>query len=337
MSLKKIFLVALLLAAALAGSVAILAQRPILGADQAPIEFSVAAGSGVRGAMRQVAEAGAPVSPLLLEALARWHGQATRIKAGTYLLKPGVSPNELVGQMARGEFLQASLTIIEGWTFAQMRAAIAAHPGLKQDAAELDDAELLARVTPQPGAPEFAHPEGLFFPDTYVFAKGSSDLLVYRQAHAQLMRRLQQAWANRAADLPYQNPYEALIMASIVEKETGREQERAEVAGVFVNRLRLGMLLQTDPTVIYGMGAAFDGNIRKRDLQTDTPYNTYTRAGLPPTPIALPGAASLQAATQPASTSALYFVARGDGSSHFSPNLGEHNRAVDKYQRRARP
>jgi UPF0755 protein len=209
-----------------------------------------------------------------------------------------------------------------------MREAIAAHTHLKHDTASLSEKELLAKV-----APNFEHAEGLFFPDTYLFAKGASDLQVYRQAHAMMMKKLDDGWAKRAQGLPYKSPYEALIMASIVEKETGQKSERNMIAGVFVNRLKRGMLLQTDPTVIYGMGDAYQGNIRKRDLQTDTPYNTYTRAGLPPTPIALPGVASLTAALDPARTDSLYFVSRGDGTSHFSSNLNEHNQAVNKFQR----
>jgi UPF0755 protein len=186
------------------------------------------------------------------------------------------------------------------------------------------------------GASE-SHPEGIFAPETYLFDPGTSDLEILRQAYKAQAKTLQQAWAERAPDLPYKTPYEALIMASIVEKETGVAAERPLIAGVFVNRLRAGMLLQTDPTVIYGLGERFDGNLRKRDLLADGPYNSYTRAGLPPTPIALPGKASIQAALKPATTDALYFVARGDGTSHFSSNLAEHNRAVDKYQRGAKP
>ncbi|MBI3230256.1 MAG: endolytic transglycosylase MltG, partial [Burkholderiales bacterium] len=219
---------------------------------------------------------------------------------------------------------------IEGWTFAQMRAAVAEHPGLKHDTVKLSNKELLEKLNL-----EFKQAEGLFFPDTYRFAKGVSDLQIYKQAHGAMMRKLAQSWDKREPNLPYKNAYQALVMASIVEKETGQKAERDMIAGVFVNRLRQGMLLQTDPTVIYGMGDKYQGKIHKRDLETDTPYNTYTRAGLPPTPIALPGAASLTAAMMPAKTNALYFVARGDGSSEFSNNLVDHNRAVNKYQRNA--
>ena len=304
------------------------ADQAILKADVEAIPFSVSAGAGVRGATQEIARSGVPVQPLLLETLARLTGKSGKIKAGSYELAPGTSPRRLVDQLVRGEFAQHALVVIEGWTFRQMRQAIADNPALKHDTATMSDAELLAKITP-----DYQHPEGLFFPDTYLFAKGSSDLQIYRRAHALMHKKLDDSWANRAAGLPYKTPYEALVMASIVEKETGQKAERDLIAGVFVNRLRQGMLLQTDPTVIYGMGDRFRGNIRKRDLQTDTPYNTYTRTGLPPTPIALPGAAALAAALNPARTDALYFVARGDGTSHFSGSLSEHNQAVNKYQR----
>ncbi|CAG0964884.1 partial Endolytic murein transglycosylase, partial [Rhodocyclaceae bacterium] len=217
----------------------------------------------------------------------------------------------------------------EGRTFRQMRAILDAHPDLKHDTTSLTDQEILAKL----GATE-PHPEGLFFPDTYLFAKQSSDLDVLRRAYRAMQSRLASEWEGRSPSLPYRTPYEALIMASIVEKETGTGTDRPKVASVFVNRLRRGMLLQSDPTVIYGMGERFDGNIRKQDLTTDTAYNTYTRSGLPPTPIAMPGLASLQAALHPPATDLLYFVARGDGSSEFSRNLEDHNRAVARYQTR---
>jgi len=292
------------------------------------IDFTIQPGSGLKRSMQQIEEAGVPVNPLLMMALAQFKGDATRIKAGSYELKPGTTPKRLLEQIVRGEFAQESVTIIEGWTFKQMRQAIDAHPALKHDTAGWSDADLMAKITT-----DYKLPEGLFYPDTYLFAKNSSDILVYRQAYRNMTKRLDEQWAKRAPNLPYANPYQALIMASIVEKETGRREERTQIAGVFVNRLRQGMLLQTDPTVIYGMGDAYDGRIRKRDLQTDTPHNTYTRPGLPPTPIALPGAESLFAALNPASTEALYFVSRGDGSSHFSQTLDEHNNAVNKYIR----
>jgi UPF0755 protein len=229
-----------------------------------------------------------------------------------------------------GDQSLARLRLIEGWTFRQVRAELARTTTLKAESAALSDAELMDRL----GAPGTA-PEGRFFPDTYTYAKGSSDLAVLRRAHAAMRKRVEAAWSQRAPDSPLKSADELLTLASIVEKETGRAEDRPMVASVFVNRLRIRMPLQTDPTVIYGLGERFDGNLRRKDLQTDTPYNTYTRAGLPPTPIALPGRDSLMAVVQPAGSKALYFVARGDGSSQFSETLADHNRAVDKYQRKA--
>ena len=294
----------------------------------APIEFSINPGSGVAASAQQMAAAGVPVNPTLFVLLARLTGDAGRIKAGSYELKPNTSPRGLLSQLVRGEFAQEAVTIIEGWSFKQMRQAISSHTRLKHDTVKLTDAELMAKIST-----EYKNPEGLFFPDTYLFAKGSSEIEIYRRAHQAMLTHLNEAWEKRNKELPYKTPYEALIMASIVEKETGQKSERTMIAGVFVNRLRTGMLLQTDPTVIYGMGDAFVGKIAKKDLLTDTPYNTYTRGGLPPTPISLPGLQSLQAALAPAETPALYFVSRGDGTSQFSSNLPDHNRAVNRYQR----
>jgi UPF0755 protein len=294
----------------------------------APIEFSINPGSGVAASAQQMAAAGVPVNPTLFVLLARLTGDAGRIKAGSYELKPNTSPRGLLSQLVRGEFAQEAVTIIEGWSFRQMRQAISSHMRLKHDTVKLTDAELMAKIST-----EYKDPEGLFFPDTYLFAKGSSEIEIYRRAHQAMLAHLNEAWEKRNKELPYKTPYEALIMASIVEKETGQKSERTMIAGVFVNRLRTGMLLQTDPTVIYGMGDAFVGKIAKKDLLTDTPYNTYTRGGLPPTPISLPGLQSLQAALAPADTPALYFVSRGDGTSQFSSNLPDHNRAVNRYQR----
>jgi UPF0755 protein len=294
----------------------------------APIEFSINPGSGVAASAQQMAAAGVPVNPTLFVLLARLTGDAGRIKAGSYELKPNTSPRGLLSQLVRGEFAQEAVTIIEGWSFKQMRQAISSHTRLKHDTVKLTDAELMAKIST-----EYKDPEGLFFPDTYLFAKGSSEIEIYRRAHQAMLDHLNEAWEKRNKELPYKTPYEALIMASIVEKETGQKSERTMIAGVFVNRLRTGMLLQTDPTVIYGMGDAFVGKIAKKDLLTDTPYNTYTRGGLPPTPISLPGLQSLQAALAPAETPALYFVSRGDGTSQFSSNLPDHNRAVNRYQR----
>lgn len=325
--IKTLFLL-LLLSGAAATAGFIYWTEQALALPSASVEFTIKPGSGVRSATRQIQEAGIPLPPFAFEILARVTGKANKLKAGSYELLPDKTPVELLDKIVNGDFSQGSVAIIEGWTFAQMRKVIDASTALKHDTKGLTEAELMKKI----GA-EFNAGEGMFFPDTYLFAKGSSDIQVYQQAYASQMKRLNEAWEARAANLPYQSKYEALIMASIIEKETGQASERAQIASVFVNRLKTGMLLQTDPTVIYGMGDKYQGKIYKRDLLTDTPYNTYTRAGLPPTPIALPGLASITAALNPARSDALYFVARGDGTSHFSENLSEHNRAVNKYQR----
>lgn len=324
---KKLVVSSVIAAIGVGGTFVYWAQQPIT-TDGEAIPFTISPGSGAHAAGQQIADAGVPIVPILFNMLARIEGKTSKIKAGSYELKPGTTPQRLITQLARGEFAQESLTIIEGWTFKQMRAAMANHPGLKHDTVGLSDKELMAKISP-----EYMLPEGLFFPDTYLFAKGASEMQIFKQAHTAMIGRLSEAWFKRDPALPYKNPYEALIMASIVEKETGQKSERAMIAGVFVNRLKTGMLLQTDPTVIYGMGDNYQGKIRKRDLEADTPYNTYTRGGLPPTPIALAGAQSLTAALAPARTQALYFVARGDGTSQFSANLPDHNRAVNQYQR----
>jgi len=326
--IKKIITLCIMLAIAGGGYFVYWSQHPIIGDEIEAIEFTIAPGSGAHAAGQQIAEAGVPIEPLLFNLLARVTNKSGKLKAGAYELKPGTTPLRLIDQLVRGEFAQEQLTIIEGWTFRQMRAAIAAHKGLKHDTVAMTDKEVMSAI-----GSEYKQPEGMFFPDTYLFAKGASDLQIYKQAHGILLTRLNEAWDKRDPALPYKNPYEALTMASIVEKETGQKSERGMIAGVFVNRLKLGMLLQTDPTVIYGMGNRYDGKIRKSDLETDTPYNTYTRTGLPPTPIALPGVQSLAAALAPAKTPALYFVSKGNGTSQFSDNLTDHNRAVNKYQR----
>ena len=290
-------------------------------------EFTVGQGSTLRAIARDLVNRGVLYESTSFVLLGRLLGKAGAVKAGIYTLPEQVTPYALIGKFARGEVLQSDITIIEGWTFAQMRAALDAHPGLRHDTAGLPDAEVLDRLK----APE-RHPEGLFFPDTYHFNTGASDAQILGLAYQTMESRLRAAWENRDRGLPYRTPYEALIMASIVEKETGRPEDRRMVAAVFTNRLRRGMRLQTDPTVIYGLGSGFDGNLRKRDLETDGPYNSYTRSGLPPTPIGLPGQASIEAVMSPAPSAALYFVARGDGTSQFSQTLEEHNRAVQKYQ-----
>lgn len=292
------------------------------------VDLSIEPGTPPRAVAQAVADAGVPVSPLALYAWFRLSGQARQIRAGNYALEPGTTPRSLLRKLVRGEESLRALTIVEGWNWRQVRAALAQASDLRADSRALDDATLMQAL----GRPGVA-PEGRFFPDTYTYAKGASDLSILARAMRAMDHQLAAAWALRASDLPLASAEEALILASIIEKETAREQDRRLIAGVFINRLRRGMPLQTDPTVIYGLGERFDGNLRKRDLQTDTPWNTYTRSGLPPTPIAMPGRASLLAAVQPATTDAIYFVARGDGSSHFSATLEEHNRAVNRYQR----
>lgn len=296
-----------------------------------PAEIEIPPGAGFRVALRQLERGGVDVHRLEFEGLARLMGRERGIKAGNYFFAQAPTPLELLDKLTRGDVLQAEIRLIEGWTFAQFRAELDADPGLRHDSKGLSDADVLKRLPASEG-----HPEGLFFPDTYLFAKGSSDLGVLRRAYRAQQRHLKTEWDARAPDVPYRSPYDALIMASIIEKETGRPEERDQVAGVLVNRLRIGMRLQVDPTVIYGLGPAFDGNLKKAHLLEDGPYNTYTRAGLPPTPIAMPGLASLHAALQPAKTDALYYVSRGDGSSHFSKNISEHNKAVSKYQKHGR-
>ncbi len=260
--------------------------------------------------------------------LGRLLGKAGTLKVGVYTLDKPITPLELYAKIQRGEVTTAIVQFIEGKNWREVRAVLAAQPLLKNDSAGMSDAALMQAI----GAEE-SHPEGLLFPDTYFYAPHASDLDVLRRAYRLQREKLMAAWETRAPGLPYQSPYEALIMASIVEKETGVASERPQIAGVFVNRLKRGMRLQTDPTVIYGLGERFDGNLRKIDLQTDTPYNTYTRAGLPPTPIAMPSEAAIQAALNPAKTDALYFVASGNGTHVFSSNLDAHNRAVNRYQR----
>ena len=292
------------------------------------IELSIEVGATPREIAQAWVDAGVQTEPAWLYAWFRFSGQARRIRAGSYEIHTGTTPRTLLEALVQGREALQTVRLLEGWTLRQARQALAAAPHLKPVTAGWDDARLMQELG-SPGMPA----EGRFFPDTYAYARGVSDLTVLRRAARMQSQRLAAVWAERAADLPIQTPEQALVLASIVEKETGRAADRGLVAGVFANRLRIGMPLQTDPTVIYGLGEAFDGNLRKRDLLTDTPYNTYTRRGLPPTPIAMPGLASLRAAVQPAPTDALYFVARGDGSSVFSKDLAAHNRAVNQFQR----
>ncbi len=266
-------------------------------------------------------------SPFYWRVLATSMRVSGKLHAGEYALQNGMTPRDLLNNMAAGKVMQHNFTIVDGWNFAELRRALAAVDTLRHDGAGLDDAELMKRI----GA-DGEMPEGRFLPETYAYIKGDGELGILRRAHADLQKTLDKAWEKRSPDLPLATPYEALILASIVEKETGRADERPRIAGVFVRRLKLGMLLQTDPTVIYGMGASYGGNIHKSDLTTDTPYNTYTRTGLPPTPIAMAGRPAIEAAMHPADGNELYFVSRGDGSHVFSSTLDEHNRAVACYQ-----
>jgi UPF0755 protein len=302
-------------------------QTPLpLAADS--VEISVAPGTSPRTVAEKWVQAGVQTQPELLWLWFRASGKAPQMRAGNYSIERGITPPQLLDRMLRGESLMEVVRITEGWTFKQMREALAQAPSLKATTKDMSEAQIMAAV----GLPNVPA-EGRFFPDTYHYSRGATDLSVLRAAQQMLQKKLEAAWAERAKDVPLKSIDEALIMASIVEKETGLEADRTKVSGVFNNRLRIGMPLQTDPTVIYGLGATFDGNLRKKDLQTDTPYNTYTRKGLPPTPISLPGGNSIKAALQPAQTKALYFVARGDGSSVFSENLTDHNRAVNQFQR----
>ena len=303
-------------------------HRPLPIASD-PVELSIELGTSPREIADAWVRAGVMTEPIALYEWFRWSGLARRIRAGSYEVTSGTTPIRLLEMMVRGDETLAVVRLNEGWTFRQIRAELAHADALKPASAALSDAEVMRAL----GAPDLS-PEGRFHPDTYAYSKGSTDLAVLRRAYRAMQRRLADAWQERAPDSPLRTPDEALTLASIVEKETGVVADRGLVAGVLVNRLRLGMPLQTDPTVIFGLGVAFDGNLRKRDLQADTPYNTYLRTGLPPTPIAIPGNAALLAAVRPEPTRALYFVARGDGSSEFSETLTDHNRAVNRYQRK---
>lgn len=292
--------------------------------------IDVSRGTSFRGIVAELRRQGlTTASPWYWRLLAEQMHVAGKLHAGEYALAPGITPRQLLSDMAAGKVLQRNFTIVDGWTFAELRRALAQADVLQHDTSGLDDATIMQRI----GAGGEA-PEGRFLPETYAYVKGDGELDILRRAHAAMERTLAALWPGRAPDLPLANPYQALILASIVEKETGRADERAKIAGVFVRRLEHHMLLQTDPSVIYGMGARYDGNIRKSDLAADTPYNTYTRPGLPPTPIALPGRPAIAAALHPAAGDVLYFVARGDGSHVFSSTLAEHNRNVDCYQRK---
>jgi UPF0755 protein len=329
-SLFKGLMVLLLLALALALGAYLWVNQPMgtrtVNADA--LDLSIEPGTAPKTIAQMAVDAGADVPPLALYAWFRLSGQSRQIRAGSYEFNGQTTPARLLAMLVRGEESLRTVTIVEGWNIRQLRQALAKSDQLKPDSQALDDESLMVQL----GRPQ-VHPEGRFYPDTYSYAKGSSDLAVLKRAMKAMDKQLDKAWQARTPLAAVKSPEEALILASIVEKETGKASDRPQISGVFNNRLRIGMMLQTDPTVIYGLGATFDGNLRRKDLRTDTPWNTYTRAGLPPTPIAMPGKSALLAAVQPADTRAVYFVAKGDGSSHFSATLDEHNRAVNRYQR----
>lgn len=326
-----LFLTAFLLIAAglvLIWDASVLLAQP-LSLSQ-PQEIQVKPGSRLRDAVRSLKSAGAfnrSRQPIYLEVWARASGDAARIKAGEYRFEPGDTASDVLRMMVEGDVVLHELRVVEGQRFRDFLDKLARHPEIEQTLDPLNATSVM-RALGQEGL----HPEGQFFPDTYRFPRGTRDIDLLRQAFSAMARVLEEEWANKSEDLKIRTPEEALILASIIEKETGLASERETISGVFSRRLRKGMLLQTDPTVIYGMGDAFDGDIRRRDLRTDTPYNTYTRAGLPPTPICLPGRASIRAALHPADGDSLYFVSRGDGSHYFSATLAEHEQAVRKYQ-----
>jgi UPF0755 protein len=302
------------------------AKTPLNLSPQAQ-EISIKPKSSLKGIANQLVEQQVISNALPFIILARVLGKEPYLQAGDYTLNKNVSPYQLMLSLNHGKSTQGSIIFIEGKTFKHMRAKLARNDAVKNTIKDLTDTEIMRLV----GNGE-KHAEGLFFPDTFYFDRNTADTVILKRAYDSMQVKLKTAWDNRASNLPYKNSYEALIMASIIEKETGKASERPMVSGVFLNRLRIGMRLQTDPTVIYGMGNNFDGNIRRKDLTADTPYNTYTRDGLPPTPIAMPGLAAIEAALHPEKTKALYFVGKGDGSHAFSNSLQEHNRAVAKYQ-----
>ncbi len=294
---------------------------------QQPRAFQIEPGSGLFEVARELNRQGVIERPWPMVWLARWRGQAHRLQAGEYWLEPGITGEQLLVLFVSGKVRQYAFTIIEGWTFRQLMTALAQRDEIEHTLSGLDDAAIMARL----GYPD-EHPEGRFLPDTYHYPAGTRDVDFLRRAYRAMDKALQRLWPQRQPDLPLATPYEALILASIVEKETGLAEERRQIAGVFIRRLKKNMRLQTDPTVIYGMGEAYRGNLRRQDLRRDTPYNTYRRHGLPPTPIALPGLESLRAVLDPAPGDSLYFVAKGDGSHHFSATIEEHNQAVRRYQ-----
>lgn len=302
------------------------AQTPLEVGKQG-LDLLVEPGTSLAGLAAALHREGVLDRPRYLIWTARFKGLAHSIQAGEYHVVPGTTPSQLLRQLVAGRVVQYALTLIEGWTFEEMMATVNAQPDLKHTLGGLDGDAVMAAL----GFPG-QHPEGRFYPDTYHFPKGTTDVAFLHRAYRMMQERLEREWAEREEGLPLKTPYEALILASIVEKETGLKEERAAIAGVFIRRLKKGMRLQTDPTVIYGLGGQFDGNIRRRDLSRDNPYNTYRHKGLPPTPIAMPSGDAIHAALHPAPGDALYFVSRGDGSHYFSATLEEHNRAVIRYQ-----
>jgi len=324
--INRLVLILILLGILLTGWMVYFAVTPLSLQSEAE-EFDLKAGSSLRSVGEQLVDQEILKEPWTFVLMVRILGQAGNVKAGNYLIENGTTPYGLFVTLTSGSTSQSSITFIEGWTFAQMRAALNSNNDVRHMTMAYTDQQILDAI----GADE-TYAEGLFFPDTYYFSRGSSDKDILQRAYQTMQAKLLTAWEARAPDVPYSSPYQALIMASIVEKETGKSSERPLIASVFLNRLKAGMRLQTDPTVIYGMGELFDGNLRKKDLVTDTAYNTYTRNGLPPTPIAMPGLAAIEAALHPAKSSMYYFVGRGDGSHVFSSTLAEHNRAVVQYQ-----
>ena len=326
--LKKLVRTGLLCAAALIAAAAYWVVRPLpLSGER--IDIAIEPQTSVRGIAQVVVTSGVEVQEFWLHVFFRASGRSRNLRAGSYELVRGDTALDLLRKLTRGEENLRAVSLIDGWTFRQFRQALDKADGLRHDTTDLSESAIMQRL----GLAGVAA-EGRFFPDTYTYGKGSSDWRVLERAARAMQRQLDRAWSQRATDLAIQTPEQALTLASIVEKETGRESDRAMIASVFHNRLRIGMPLQTDPTVIYGLGESFDGNLRRTDLQRDHPWNTYTRRGLPPTPIAMPGRHALLAAVQPARSQALYFVARGDGSSEFSATLEAHNAAVNRYQRR---
>ena len=293
------------------------------------LRVKIAPGSNVSSVARQLIAQGVHTSNWQVQVVARGFFLGKKLKSGVYDLAPGSTLATILLKMGRGDSVKLSVTLVEGWTFKQFKAAVDAQVDLKKDVATSSAKQILARIDAKE-----SHPEGLFFPDTYIYEPGDSDLTIYQRAYLAMMKNLNNAWELRSSDSPVKTPYDLLKLASIIEKETGHPEDRDLVAAVFNNRLKLGMKLQTDPTIIYGLGDNFDGNIKKKDLIKDGPYNTYTRYGLPPTPIAMPGKNALLAAAKPANSKALYFVAKGDGRSVFSETLVAHNQAVQQYQLR---